>query len=519
MRLSVSRRQRVLRVLSIASVLLMVALGSEVPTRAIPSSTGKQFLYWWNHQFLPQTADHVSVAHVINPDAPNIVNFLQGLGPGEKGAINLSTVLLNSTFCDLHPQWMQRWSDFSSAIAPLLSKVAVFQLDDEADLRAGSCYPGNPNGPTAMKNLVETMSTIVKTTPGWAGVKTWVNWGAEFRFGPVPVAQNVDWTSFDCYGPFDNCSGTGYSIPQLVDLLAAKLPNPATQSIFLVTDASSFLYQGLGRRTHESELFVRGLQYWQLAATHPRIGGMVGFIWAYAGPPGNPLYAPDPINSISDSAGLSTLYRYIGRNLLLGEFPSISTLSAPAQCIIPIGGSACTVNLSWTRTSGPNVGAFARLAGQVDAPYPLCPGATSCSVPAGVGDYLIELRENYWDGNSKLVWAQATEVRHGSGAPSGQITFTTPGCKLLGGHCLAVMTANVQNAPAAAFFIAGSPYALCGPGEASFCDFDGALAGPGVHSVTVQLRANAADANSALLDQRQIQVRICAENDTTCRFY
>jgi hypothetical protein len=299
------------------------------------------------------------------------------------------------------------------------------------------------------------------------------------------------------------------------------LPN-AAQSIFLVPDASGFLYQSLGRRTHESELFIRALQYWQLASTHPRVAGMVGFIW-HPNPAGvvlPPSFFPlDPLNAIRDSPGLSQLYRYIGLNLLTGAVPSISALSAPTECVIPIGSGACTANVSWTRTSGPNVGAFARLQGQIDPVYQLCQGATACSVPAGVGDYIIELRENYWDPASKLIWAQALEVRHGSGAPTGQITFTTRGCKLdPSGHCLMVLTANVQNTGAAGFFLAGSPYPLCGSGLVTFCGLDGGSVGPGVHTVTVQLRANGADPNSALLDQRQMTAKVCAYLDQNCTF-
>lgn len=508
-------RSSLLRALAMTCSLLAVGLSTETRTGAIPSSTGKQFLYWWNHHVVSETADHVSIVHRLDSDPSTVANWLQTLDPNVKAAVHVEWVLHEyPNTCNLAPTWQTKWSNLSAAIAPYLSKIAVFAIADELDLSAGHCHPGDPNGLTYVMNEVEQMSSIVKAT--FPGVKTWVNYGDQFRNAPV-VAQNIDWTSFDCYGPFENCFGTGLSIPQLVDNLASKLPNPQTQSIFLVTDASCFLYNGTGRRVHESELFVRALQYWQLAVTHPRISGMIGFQWdsgtcTYYSP-------PDTINGINDSPGLSTLYRYIGRNLLLGEVPLISTLSAPGGCVIPSGGGACTVNLGWTRTSGPNVGAFARLAGQMDPAYPLCPGATACSVPTGPGDYIVELRENYWDANSKLLWAQTVEVRHGSGAPTGQITFTTPGCKLdQTGNCLGVLTANVQNAPAAAFFVVGSPYALCGAGRASFCGINGGAVGVGLHSVTVQLRANAADPNSALLDQRQIQVRICASTDSTCTF-
>lgn len=490
--------------------LLLVSPGWETQGTAVTSVTGKEFWYWDGDLSLAENGDHVSLTQLVTSHPDAVAARLQALPPTLKALVPAG--LLGSDGCSLRPDWQQHWSDMVAKVRPHLGKIAAFLLDDEPDNRAVThCFQHDPSmlgRQTRMAQLVQTMSAIVKSSPSLPNVRTWVNYGLWWLLTPgTPLAQNVDWNGFDCYGPFDNCFGSGYSIPQIVELMSARLPNWATQWIVPIADASCFRYDNLGLQAHESELFMRALQYWQLAKTHPRVKGLVGFLWNWGGNPHPWLSSSSRLHDINDSPGLATLYRHIGLNLTTGFVPAPSSkLTTPAECRIAPGGTTCNVALSWTQASGPYVGVFARPAGQFGIVHgPLCPGGTACALPAAVGDYVVELREYWWDPNSKLIDAAAIEVRHGSGAPTGQITFTPSNCYRLGAsNCDMVLTANTQNAPGAGFFLVGLPFQICGNGGANFCAVGMASwqFPPGVYTATVQLRVNRADPGSPLLDQR-----------------
>lgn len=490
----------------IATLVACVLMGVQAShVSAVTSLTGKEFGYWGNGNLLPEHEDHVSLT-MLHPYNAEFWTRMNALGPTVKAIVAVEQYLTNDG-CHLRPDWQTAWNAFSATITPYLSKIAAFDVAHEPETSGVKCFgAGWPNRQLLMSQVLETRSAIVKATPGWPAVKTYATYGPVEELVTGPLAQNIDWNGFDCYGPFENCFATGVSITQLTDAMAARLA-PA-QSIFLLPDASCFVYDFSQRKTHESELYVRGVQYWQLAMTHPRVKGMIGFIWE--GPTCTNV-AGNTLNDINDSAGLRGLYRNIGLNTLTGAVPTQSAFNVPGECVIS-AGATCNVNISWNTVSGPNVSLFARLVGDVNvATVALCPGATSCAVPAGVGDYIFELRETN-NINSKLISAIRTKVRHPVAA-TGQITLVPSSCTrftpIVGpATCPVYFGANVQNAPNASFFLAGSPAPLCSANKTSLCSFEANSLPPGTYSFTIQLRANLADPNSQLLEQRTFPVTI-----------
>lgn len=187
--------------------------------------------------------------------------------------------------------WCHRTAgDWFARIRQHQGQIAYMGIADEYDC-GGVWYPITLDNCRNAAALIER--NISEARRNLPGVFLHVNYTAMFM-GTIaahagkPTAwrlpyygislSTAEYTSFDCYTPFEACARDGttvFSVPALVAGMEKVLA--PWQRILLIPRA--FAGPFLGYAPTSASVVATGRQYYDLAKTHPRIDGMLAFIW------------------------------------------------------------------------------------------------------------------------------------------------------------------------------------------------------------------------------------------------
>lgn len=465
-------------------------------------SAGGTFGYYSSGDSLAEHQNHVNIKHIGGGpgEGVSVAAQLAALrGSGKKALISIAPMLFSSEGVQFSPTWVADWGAFADAIinAGQADMIRAISIADEPDVTAAIAGVSQD----VVKQNLETVAVLVKAK--FPNAKTFVVYATHFKEPGVRLAQNIDWNSFDCYGPFESCFGSGYSIPQLVSIFKSKLA--PTQEILLFPDATLFFYDFTGRRAVEGELHYRAKEYAGLALSDPRIVGMIPFLWKWA----DYDKLADPVKYIASTPGLRRIWDRIGRYIVSGDLSTpgrSGTVTVPAVCAS--AQPDCAVQVQWSTSGVSDAAVWRRPYGATGPEVVMCAGVSgSCSSPVPYGRYLLELRASRTDPQADLLETTVVEVRSSTGMTSGQITHAPSACAQGDtNQCRLYLSANVQNNRGAGIWIRtpllSAPVNMCGANIVCHVAVGAVLASS--FQVQFELRESATDPSSRLLDSRAV---------------
>jgi len=275
----------------------------------------KYFGYWpgavSSEQTIAEQVGHVNFTRSIqfawNANAQSVV--------GGTAASQTRDMGIGFLFDYVDYENTQEWNAWINAMKPYENNIVAFLLADEPDNWSSS--------PSETKAILEARATKIKSA--FPNTPTMVNFTPAFIIDPQwQMPQGIDYVSFDCYGPWENCGNTGYAYPLLHAGLKQKLR--AGQKIFLINDGFvAEVRRSTNNYLTEDQLVDLANKYTQLAITDTDVIGMMPFMWL----------SDDSFQGVRDLPRLRSKFTEIGSAIITNSTSHPPTSPTPTPTPSP----------------------------------------------------------------------------------------------------------------------------------------------------------------------------------------